>query len=183
MMVEIALGSRSDKRERLRLCCLALLPNGQSCEQTEGEHDSGNHRRLDAEGKDARRHPGLQVDIDGQTHLNDEAQTSEQEKGLSEFCEQGSTNPWQQEQASGGHFPQFSSKNGLVGQVALLDLNLEPSMDRLEKLEESKHEHQDSQEEGQGLDEALEMVCGRIHRTGFVVVLMSFVCRTVLRTA
>ena len=46
-----------------------------------------------------------------------------------------------------------------MGQMALLDLNLKPSMEWLEELEESEHEDQDSQEQGQGLDEAMEVVC------------------------
>lgn len=59
-------------------CSAQLLPDIKSSEQSEEENGTGNHRRLDAERKNAGGHCRLQMDIDGHAHLAEEEQAGDQ---------------------------------------------------------------------------------------------------------
>jgi hypothetical protein len=131
-----------------------LLPDIKSSEQSEEQNDTGNHRWLDAERKNAGGHCRLQLDIDGYAHLAEEEQARDQEELIFSLCGQRSPNPWQQKEDSGHHFRYLAGEDRLMGQMALLDLDIEPSAEWLEEFQKSEHQHQDSQEQRQGPAEA-----------------------------
>jgi hypothetical protein len=150
-------------RQIASLLCSPLLPNSNGSEHGEEENETGNHRWLDTERKNVSRHLRLEVDVDGCAHLNNKHRRGGQENLMLVFGCERPQKPWQQEQNPGDHFSQFARENRLVGQMALFNLSVEPATDWLEEFEESESEHQDSQEQGQGLDDALELACGGLH--------------------
>ena len=87
------------------------------------------------------------MDIDRRSHLSDEDRTRDQEELISSLYGQRSSKPCQQKQATGNHFRQFARENRLVRQVTLLNLDFKPSTEWLEEFQETKHGHENSQEQ------------------------------------
>lgn len=84
------------------------------------------------------------MDIDRRAHLNNEHQTRDQDELIPALGGQRFSKPWEEKQAPGDHFPQLSCENRLLWKMTLLNLDIKPSVEWLEKLEESEREHQNS---------------------------------------
>ena len=74
---------------------LQLFPRIKSSEQSKEKDRDRNYRRLDAERKDVSRHPGLQVDVDRDEHLNEEDEARDQQDLIFASYGERSPKPWQ----------------------------------------------------------------------------------------
>ena len=79
----------------LSLLRMQLLPRIKSSEQAKEEDRDRNYRRLDAERKNVSRHPGLQVDVECDEHLNEEDEARGQQDLIFASYGERSPKPWQ----------------------------------------------------------------------------------------
>ena len=135
-----------------RACCVCHLTVPASRNRDDHikkKDEQWEHRRLDTEWQYLGRDSGLKVDIGRHKHLEEEARASEQQDAILPWC-RPRPKPRKQEKKSGHDLANLAHQNRRVGQVALLNLDSEPSVDGgIHALQKSERQHQTSENDRQ----------------------------------